>query len=258
MGQAPLFQWGYPAPTVSPPYLQASNAGCHTTHSDGIGSDVTQKLLEATLGEGKRASIVSSCPPSPTPFQHSEAIKTAPNFHASPHLYRFVLGPLLGAGFRAIDIFKATEWGKDLVVCEVGRLLKIRVVVEATALELETRRGGCHWGLASLSPLQSLPSPPYPFHGAVPHLCEVFLGAVVLLDGLHCQQCQVVLSLGRAGQCLGPDRQGSHSQATTHFQGFAQSYSLAPSPILTTEVYTKATTAAATSAMKMMRRMKKN
>lgn len=115
----------------------------------------------------------------------------------------------------------------------------------------------------SLGPCLFLPtpkptSPPYPFHGAVPHLREVFLGAIVLLDGFHCQQCQEVLSLGRAGQCLGPDRQGGHSQATTHFQAFDQFYSLAPSSILTTGVYTKATTAAATSAMKMMRRMKKN
>lgn len=159
MGQAALFQWGHPAPTFSPPYLQASNSGRHTTHSDCIGSDVTQKLIEATLGEGKRASIVSSClPPPPSPrFQHSEAIKAAPNFHASPHLYRFVLGPLLGAGFRAIDIIKATVWGKDLVICVVGRLLKIRVVVEATALELETRRGG--W---SLGPCLFLPTPEPP------------------------------------------------------------------------------------------------
>lgn len=61
------------------------------------------------------------------------------------------------------------------------------------------------------------PSPPYPFHGGVPHLGEVLLGTVVFFDGGHYQQRQEVLSLGVAGQCLGLDRQGDHSQATAHF-----------------------------------------
>lgn len=114
-------------------------------------------------------------------------------------------------------------------------------------------------GALLLSPhSKTSPGPPYPFHGAVPHLGKVFLGTVVLLDGVHYQQRQEVLSLGGAGRCLGPDREDGHSQATAHFQGFALSYPLAPSSVLTIEVYTKATTAAATSAMKMRSRMKKN
>lgn len=63
MSQTPLVQWGYPVPTSSPPYLQAPNSSRHTTHSDSIGSDVIQKLMEATLGRGKRTRIVSSCLP---------------------------------------------------------------------------------------------------------------------------------------------------------------------------------------------------
>lgn len=102
------------------------------------------------------------------------------------------------------------------------------------------------------------PSPPYPFHSAVPHLSEVLLGTIVFLDGGHNHQRQEVLSLDGAGQCLGPDREGGHAQATAHFQGVAQSDPLAPSSILTIVVYTKATTAAATSAVKMRKRMKKN
>ena len=56
------------------------------------------------------------------------------------------------------------------------------------------------------------PSPPYPFHGGVPHLGEVFLGTVLFLDGGHYHQRQEVLSLGGEGQCLGPGREGGHSQ----------------------------------------------
>lgn len=95
----------------------------------------------------------------PTLPQHSEAIKATPAFHASAHLYSLVLGLLLGAGFcgRAIDIIKATVWGKDMVLFEVGRVLKICVVVEATALELETRRQEC-----SVGPCFFLPTPQPP------------------------------------------------------------------------------------------------
>ena len=61
MSQAALNQGGgYPAPSSSP-YLQAPNSGCHTTHSDCIGSDVIQKLFEASLGGGEKASTVRSC-----------------------------------------------------------------------------------------------------------------------------------------------------------------------------------------------------
>lgn len=76
----------------------------------------------------------------PTFPQHSEAIKATPAFHASAHLDSLVLGLLLGAGFCGRAIIKATVWGKDMVLFEVRRVLKICVVVEATALELETRR----------------------------------------------------------------------------------------------------------------------
>lgn len=115
-------------------------------------------------------------------------------------------------------------------------------------------------GGALLLPLhpKTSPSQPYLCHGGVPHLSEVFLGTIVFLDGRHYQQRQEVLSLGEAGQCLGVGTEGGHSQATAHSQGFAQFSSLPPSQCLTIVVYTKATTAAATSAMKMRRRMKKN
>lgn len=167
MGQAALVQWGCPAPTSSPPYLQAPNSSCHTAHSDCIGSDVIQKLMEATLGREKRASIVSCCLP---PFLSTlEAIKAAPNFHASAHLYSRLPGLLLGAGFRgcAIDIIKATVWGKYMVLFDVGRVLKICVVVEATALELETRRGG--W---SVGPCFFLPTPISPPAHLTPSMVE--------------------------------------------------------------------------------------
>lgn len=101
------------------------------------------------------------------------------------------------------------------------------------------------------------PSPPYPCHGGVPHLGEVLLGTVVLLDGGHHQQRQEVLSLGGAGRGSGPGREGGHTQATAHLQGSSRSFPL-PAPLLTMVVYTSATTAAATSAMKMRRRIKKN
>lgn len=71
------------------------------------------------------------------------------------------------------------------------------------------------------------PSPPYPFHGIVPQLGEVFLGTIVVLDGRHYHKCQEFLSLGGAGQCW-TGREGGHVQATTHSQGFAN---LPPSPI---------------------------
>lgn len=96
------------------------------------------------------------------------------------------------------------------------------------------------------------PSPPYPFHGGVPHLGEVLLGTVVLLDGGHYQQRQEVLSLGGAGLCSGPWGPQPTCRALPH---------LSPLPrplLLTMVVYTRATTAAATSAMKMRRRIRKN
>lgn len=74
MGQAALKQGGgYPAPSSSP-YLQAPNSGCHTTHSDCIGSDVTEKLFEASLGGG-REHLQSAA--APTLIQHPEAVKAS-------------------------------------------------------------------------------------------------------------------------------------------------------------------------------------
>lgn len=142
-----------------------------------------------------------------------------------------------------------------MVLHEVGRALKICVVVKATALELEME-GRVVSAASFLSPHSNLsphPSTPYPCHGGVPHLGEVFLGTIVFLDGRHYQERQEVLSLGGADQCLGLGREG-----TAHLQGFSRSFPLASSPLLTMVVYTKATTAAAISAMKMMRRIKKN
>lgn len=109
-------------------------------------------------------------------------------------------------------------------------------------------------------PCRVSPSPPYPCHGAVPHLREVLLGAIVLLDGGHDQQRQEVLGLGGAGQCLGPSRDGGQWPFTGHSPpaGILPSFPPCPIPLLTIVVYTRATTAAATSAMKMRRRIKKN
>ena len=84
-------------------------------------------------------------------------------------------------------------------------------------------------------------------------MSEVFLGTVLFFDIRHHHRCQDVLSLGGEGQCLQPGGAG-----VAPSQGFAQWYPFAPSLFLTNVVYTKATTAAATSAMKMRRRMKKN
>lgn len=81
-GSSTLIQWGYPAPTSSPPYLQAPNSGCHTTHSDRIGSDVIQKLTEAALGGGKRGSVVSSC--TPLSFSTLRTLKQPPTFYTTP------------------------------------------------------------------------------------------------------------------------------------------------------------------------------
>lgn len=51
-----------------------------------------------------------------------------------------VVSLFLGAGFiDCVGDVIATEWGKGIVLSDVGRVLKIRVVGEATALELETR-----------------------------------------------------------------------------------------------------------------------
>lgn len=84
-------------------------------------------------------------------------------------------------------------------------------------------------------------------------MSEVFLGTVLFLDVGHHHHRQEVLGLGGEGQCLQPGGEG-----VAPSQGSAQWYPLAPSLFLTNVVYTKATTAAATSAMKMRRRMKKN
>lgn len=84
-------------------------------------------------------------------------------------------------------------------------------------------------------------------------MSEVFLGTVLFFDIRHHHRRQEVLSLGGEGQCLQPGVEG-----VAPSQDFAQGYPLAPSLFLTNVVYTKATTAAATSAMKMRRRMKKN
>lgn len=195
---------GQAAPTSSPPYLQAPNSSCHTTHSDCIGSDVIQKLIEATLGGGERASLVSSCPYSCSALRTS---KPPPTPQANPYLHRLVLGLISSAGFHsgAIARVKATVWREDLVLSVVGRALKIRVVVEATALELETRPRGWSAGpwvfLPTLDPPRHLP---YPFHGGVPHLGEVLLGTVVFLDGGHDQQGQEVLSLRGEGRRVRP------------------------------------------------------
>lgn len=61
-----------------------------------------------------------------------------------PHLYLLLLSLLLGAGLHGgcAIVVEATEWGKSMMLLEVRGLLKIRVVVEATALELETMKRG--------------------------------------------------------------------------------------------------------------------
>jgi hypothetical protein len=53
------------------------------------------------------------------------------------------LGLLYGARFLGCVVGRVdtTEWRTNLILFKVARTLKIRVVVEATALELETRWG---------------------------------------------------------------------------------------------------------------------
>lgn len=78
-GSSTLVQSGYPAPPSSPPYLQASNSSCHTTHSGSVGPDVIQKLAETTLGgEGR----VSRC--TPPSFSTLRPLKQPPTFHTTP------------------------------------------------------------------------------------------------------------------------------------------------------------------------------